>query len=91
MPTQEDIQLLLAVEAVSSGCVAEEVSLLYRRWPGSTTFGIDKSGVHYGDPAIAVSNIRRIEALRECRWRWSGSLELQESPVALAVAADIGD
>lgn len=43
LPSNDDVALLLAVEAVSHGCMLREPSLLYRRWQGSTTDVLDQA------------------------------------------------
>lgn len=70
VPANDDVGLLLAVEAVSDGWMIDKPSLMYRRWPGSTTDVLDAAR------ASAVRERRaamldRAESLRRAGWRWS--------------------
>jgi glycosyltransferase involved in cell wall biosynthesis len=70
VPIQEDVHILLAAETVAPGAVVDGASIYYRRWPGATTIGVDKSVISSGDPALSIVGIRHADALREAGWHW---------------------
>lgn len=69
VPGSEDVQLLLALEAVAPGYMAEEVGLYYRKWGAATT-----SEQSWWDLAqhraweLLLS--RRVQALHRTGWSW---------------------
>ena len=70
LPTDEDVALLLALEAVSPGWMLGEPSLLYRRWPGQTT--ADKDVNRPAEHSIRREVVmERADALRAMSWRWT--------------------
>lgn len=72
LPADEDVALLLAVEAVADGWMIAEPGLLYRRWEGNSTGGDD----HHCPSERAARRaalLDRADALRATGWRWSPS------------------
>lgn len=69
-PTEEDVALLLAAEAVSNGWMLDQPGLLYRRWEGNTTAEVDKRFPSESTP-IREGILDRVNALRQSGWRWS--------------------
>ncbi|WP_158886132.1 glycosyltransferase [Amycolatopsis anabasis] len=71
----EDVALLLAVEAVAPGWMLAEPGLLYRQWPGSTTASdpVDNRVPSAPSPARQVF-LERVDALAQLGWRWPGNL-----------------
>lgn len=70
LPREEDVALLLAVEAMSKGWMIGEVGLLYRRWGGNTTEYVDN---RLPSAATACRSVilDRVLALKNSGWRWS--------------------
>lgn len=66
----EDVALLLAAEAVSTGWMIGEPGLLYRRWPQSATSHVDKAQPAPAEPHRNVM-LDRVDALRATGWRWT--------------------
>lgn len=70
VPANDDVGLLLAVEAVSRGWMIYKPSLKYRRWPGNTTEVLDAVRA-----TAAVERrtamLDRARALRHVGWRWT--------------------
>ncbi|RKT84157.1 Glycosyl transferase family 2 [Saccharopolyspora antimicrobica] len=67
--SDEDVALLLAVEAVAPGIMLPEPGLHYRKWSGATTAQADD----YQPADGAMRNaaiLSRADALRESGWRW---------------------
>lgn len=67
LPANDDVALLLAVEAVSQGWMISEPSLLYRHWQGSTTDVLDPEA-----PQWRYALLSRAKALVASGWRWAG-------------------
>ncbi|TDD56590.1 glycosyltransferase family protein [Saccharopolyspora elongata] len=68
----EDVALMLAVEAVAPGMMLPDPGLHYRKWPGATTaqpadYRPDEG--HLRNAAI----LSRADALHELGWRWTAS------------------
>jgi len=70
LPTNEDIALLLAAEAVANGWMIATPGLYYRRWTGNTTQHIDKIHPTAPSPPRTVI-LDRVNALQATGWRWS--------------------
>lgn len=70
LPTEEDVALLLAAEAVADGWMISEPSIMYRRWGGNTTAEIDKRLPSAGHEMRSIL-LSRADALRALAWRWS--------------------
>ncbi|MGH3480393.1 MAG: hypothetical protein ACRDQD_26605, partial [Nocardioidaceae bacterium] len=70
VPANDDVGLLLAVEAVSSGWMIDKPSLMYRRWPGNTTDVLDAASVTAWSTR-RTAMLERARALRETGWRWA--------------------
>lgn len=66
----EDVALMLAVEAASTGMMLKDVGLHYRRWPGSTTIGWDKEKASPGTGG-RTTTIQRVKNLQAAGWRWT--------------------
>lgn len=66
LPANDDVALLLAVEAVSRGWMLSEPSLLYRHWHGSTTDVVDPAAPQWRDALLS-----RAKALAASGWRWA--------------------
>lgn len=69
LPVDEDVALLVAVEAVAPGWMLAEPSIYYRKWPGQTTSGRDASGEAPDSPRRRVI-LDRADVLRRSGWRW---------------------
>lgn len=72
LPAEEDVALLLAAEAVSTGWMLDSPGLLYRRWGGNSTEEVDKRLPSAATPRRQVL-LERADALRELGWRWTPS------------------
>src|SRR5262249_18031563 len=70
LPTNEDIALLLAAEAVANGWMIATPRLYYPRWTGNTTQHIDKIPPTAPSPPRTVI-LDRVNALQATGWRWS--------------------
>lgn len=69
LPASEDVELLLAAEAVSPGRVRPGVGLLYRQWPGASTEEPDYA--RNAESAMRRSALlQRADALRDAGWSW---------------------
>lgn len=66
IPANDDVGLLLAVDAVSDGWMIDQPSLLYRRWHGNTTAAHEP-----GAEARRVAILDHACALRRTGWKWS--------------------
>lgn len=75
LPADEDVALLLAVEAVSDGWMHSAPSLYYRRWDGQTTAQQDKTGPADHSPRRQVV-LDHADAMRAAGWRWKAPLSL---------------
>lgn len=72
LPASEDVELLLAAEAVSPGVMCPEIGLLYRQWPGASTE--DPDYARDGESrARRNALLARADALSRAGWRWSPS------------------
>jgi len=69
LPANDDVALLLAVEEVSAGWMIDKPSLLYRRWPGSTTEALDQAVVDAADDRRNAM-LATARSLRSTGWRW---------------------
>lgn len=67
----EDVALMLAVEAVAQGVMLAEPGLYYRKWPGATTAQVTDYQPAEGHTRTAAI-LSRADALRELGWRWNG-------------------
>lgn len=66
----EDVELMLALEAVAPGWMNPEPGLIYRKWNGSTSNGHDFG--HEGEaPAWRHLMLTRAAALRIAGWQWT--------------------
>lgn len=70
LPAEEDVALLLAVEAVSKGLMLREPGLYYRRWEGNSTAETDKRHASAGTPRRRVL-LQRADSLRSMGWQWN--------------------
>lgn len=72
LPTEEDVALLLAVEAVSDGWMLDTPGLYYRRWEHNTSDEVDKRLASESHPRRQIM-LDRVRALRASGWHWSPS------------------
>ncbi|GGJ01535.1 hypothetical protein GCM10011581_43410 [Saccharopolyspora subtropica] len=66
----EDVALMLAVEAVAPGLMLAEPGLHYRKWPGATTANVQDYRPEQGHARNEVI-LSRVDALQEIGWRWN--------------------
>ncbi|GAA1983239.1 glycosyltransferase [Amycolatopsis minnesotensis] len=81
LPASEDSSLLLACEAVASGWMISQPSMLYRKHAGQST----RSTAFHDETELAarqLSALQRAEALARTGWRWTPTTKL--SPIAEA-------
>lgn len=66
----EDVELMLALEAVAPGYMSPNPGLIYRKWNGSTSNGSNFG--HSGEaPAWRHLMLTRVAALQIADWRWT--------------------
>lgn len=84
----EDVSLLLAAEAVSSGWFIQEPGLLYRRWEGASTVHLDKREQM---PPSARRDVilGRASALRRAGIRWTAPERIRRQATEGGVRPEI--
>lgn len=81
LPASEDVELLLAAEAVSPGYMRPRTGLLYRQWPGASTE--DPDYARDAESAMRRSALlQRAEELRLAGWSWRPHERLRSLPAA---------
>lgn len=80
LPLDEDVALVVALEAVAPGWMQAEPSIHYRKWSEQTTAGKD---VHAAAPSGAGRDVilGRADALRAAGWRWAPNMVVDHEAV----------
>lgn len=66
----EDVELMLALEAVAPGYMSSEAGLIYRKWDGSTSNG-ESFGHEVEAKAWRQMMLTRASALQAAGWQWT--------------------